>query len=179
MGSGCPAGECGTTEVGRMMARSLMLGMAAVLTLAGCYSPSGGWVKRRNVANTYYSTESLPATVTIVDTRTEEPFFTIEIPVGKQLTMDFKEGKGDDPVLTPDLMVYQVFDLGTKIGKLRNSVTVPNSYSRRIDVDYREPETATPPPDQPIRTDGRALITERKTVGRSLTVKITPSAGML
>jgi hypothetical protein len=89
-----------------------------------------------------------------VDTRTEEPFFTIEIPPGKQLTVDFQEGKGDDPVLTPDLMVYQIFDLGTSMGKLRNSVTVPHSYNRRIDVDYRPgPEAAPPSPDKPLRTD--------------------------
>jgi hypothetical protein len=131
-----------------------MLSVAAALILAGCYSPSGGLVKRFGVANTYYSTESRPATVTIVDTRTEEPFFTIEIPVGKQLTLDFKEGEGDDPALTPDLMVYQVFDLGTSIGKLRNSLTVPNSYSRRIDVDYRQtPEAPPPSPDQLLRAD--------------------------
>ena len=137
-----------------MLARSLMLSVAAALILAGCYSPSGGWVKRIGAANTYYSTESRPATITIVDTRTAEPFFTIEIPVGKQLTLNFKEGEGDDPVLTPDLMVYQIFDLGTSIGKLRNSVTVPNQYSRRIDVDYRPaPENAAPPPDEALRTD--------------------------
>jgi hypothetical protein len=137
-----------------MLARGLILSVAAALITAGCYSPSGGLVKRIGAANTYYSTESMPATVTIVDTRTEEPFFTIEIPVGKQLTLDFKEGDGDDPVLTPDLMVYQIFDLGTSIGRLRNSVTVPNAYSRRIDVDYRvAPEEAAPPPDQAIRTD--------------------------
>ncbi len=98
-----------------MLARSLILSVAAALITAGCYSPSGGLVKRIGAANTYYSTESMPATVTIVDTRTEEPFFTIEIPVGKQLTMNFKEGKGDDPALTPDLMVYQIFPLGTTI----------------------------------------------------------------
>ena len=137
-----------------MLARSLILNVAAALILAGCYSPSGGLIKRRHAANTYYSTENHPATVTIVDTRTAEPFFTIEIPVGKQLTLNFKEGEGDDPVLTPDLMVYQIFDLGTSIGKLRNSVTVPNQYSRRIDVDYRPaPEKADPPPDEALRTD--------------------------
>ncbi|MHC4082860.1 MAG: hypothetical protein ACYS15_16455 [Planctomycetota bacterium] len=137
-----------------MLARSLTLSVAAAVILAGCYSPSGGLIKRRHAANTYYSTESYPATVTIVDTRTEEPFFTIEIPPGKQLTVDFQEGKGDDPVLTPDLMVYQIFDLGTSMGKLRNSVTVPHSYNRRIDVDYRPgPEAAPPSPDQPLRSD--------------------------
>ena len=61
-----------------------------VLILGGCYSPSGGLMTSTGRAQTYYSTESLPATVTIVDTRTAEPFFTIEIPVGKQLTLDFK-----------------------------------------------------------------------------------------
>jgi hypothetical protein len=132
-----------------MLARSLILSVAAALILAGCYSPSGGLIKRRHAANTYYSTESKPATVTIVDTRTEEPFFTIEIPVGKQLTLDFQEGKGDDPDLTPDLMVYQIFDLGTSIGKLRNSVTVPNAYSRRIDVDYRPAPEEAPPSHRP------------------------------
>jgi hypothetical protein len=136
-----------------MLARSLMLSVAAALILAGCYSPSGGWVKRRGAAVTYYSVESYPATVTIVDTRTDEPFFTIEIPVGNQLTLDFKEGEGDDPVLTPDLMVYQVFPLGTSIGRLRNSVTVPNEYSRRIDVDYRQPEQTAQSSDQKLRTD--------------------------
>jgi hypothetical protein len=138
----------------RMLARSLLLSLAVTLILAGCYSPSGGLVKRRGAANTYWSTESQPATVTIVDTRTEEPFFTIEIPVGKQLTLKFDEGEGDDPVLTPDLMRYQIFDLGTSIGKLRNSVTVPNAFSRRIDVDYRAaPEKAAPPPEEALRAD--------------------------
>jgi hypothetical protein len=136
-----------------MLARSLMLSVAATLTMAGCYSPSGGVVKRIGAAVTYYSVESYPATVTIVDTRTEEPFFTIEIPVGQQLTLDFKKDEGDDPVMTPDLMVYQVFPIGTSIGRLRNSVTVPNEYSRRIDVDYRQPEHAARPDDQQLRTD--------------------------
>ena len=73
--------------------------------------------------------------------------------MGKQLTLDFQEGEGDDPDRTPDLMVYQIFDLGTSIGKLRNSVTVPSSYCRRIDVDYRPPEERPPSPDQPLRAD--------------------------
>jgi len=137
-----------------MRARSLMLGVAAALVLAGCYSPSGGLVKRRKSAATYYSSPHYPATVTIVDTRTEEPFFTIEIPPGQQLVLDFKEGKGDDNVLTPDLMTYQLFKVGTGIGRLTNSVTVPDSFSRRIDVDYREgPEAEPQKPDRPPRSD--------------------------
>jgi hypothetical protein len=137
-----------------MFARNLVLAAAAAMVLAGCYSPSGGLVKRRNAAATYYSTPAYPATVTVVDTRTEEPFFTIEIPAGKQLVIDFEKGEGDDNVLTPDLMRYEIFKMGTSIGRLRNSVTVPASYCRRIDVDYREgPEAEPKSPDRPPRSD--------------------------
>jgi hypothetical protein len=137
-----------------MFARSLMLGVAAALVLAGCYSPSGGFIKRKKAAATYYSTPAYPATVTIVDTRTEEPFFTVEIPPGQELVIDFQEGKGDDDTLTPDLMIYELFELGTSTGRLRNSVTVPDSFSRRIDVEYREgPEAEPQSPDRPPRSD--------------------------
>jgi hypothetical protein len=110
--------------------------------------------QRSGGALTYYSTEPLPMTITLVDTRSEEPVFAMEIPVGKQLTLQFREDKGDDPVGTPDLMVYEVFPRGTKGGKLRNALTVPNRYCRRIDVTYRAaPEAAPVPPDQAIRAD--------------------------
>jgi hypothetical protein len=139
-----------------MLARRLIVSVAAGLVLAGCYSPSGGLVKRVGAANTYYSTQDRPTTLSIVDSRTGEPFFTLEIPVGKQLTLEFQEGEGDDPVLTPDLMIYDIFPLGTSIGKLRNSVTVPNAYSRRIDVDYRPAPEQAPEPERPLRTDDLA-----------------------
>ncbi len=142
----------------RMLLTCLTPGAAAALLAAGgCYSPGGGLLPRTGAAQTYWSTEIMPATVTIVDTRTEEAIFSIEIPVGKQLTFDFVEGEGDDPVMTPDLMRYQVFDLGTSIGKLRNSLTVPNRSCRRIDVDYRPaPEYRPVPPEQAMRLDDRS-----------------------
>ncbi len=105
-------------------------------------------------SSTYYSTISRPTTVTLVDTRTEEAIFSIEIPVGKQLSLDFVEGKGDDPVETPDLMRYQLFEIGTTSGKLRNAMTVPAATARRIDVDYRHgAEPMSIPARQALRTD--------------------------
>ena len=51
-------------------------------------------------------------------------------------------------------MRYEGFDLGTKIGKLRSAMSVPNSYSRRIDVQLRTGiEYAEASPDMPLRTD--------------------------
>jgi hypothetical protein len=103
---------------------------------------------------TYNSTEQLQKTITIVDTRTEEPLFTMEIPVGKQLTIQFAADRGDDPVNTPDMMYYQLWDDGRMLGQLRNALTVPNAASRRIDVRVnQEPLFAEAPPDMPLRVD--------------------------
>jgi hypothetical protein len=121
---------------------------------AGCHTPSGGVMPFTGGSSTYYSTPDRPTTVTLVDTRTGEAFFSIEIPVGKQLSLDFVEGGGDDPVTTPDLMRYQIFELGTSYGKLRDALTVPAASCRRIDVDFRlAPEQAPPPPDRELSTD--------------------------
>jgi hypothetical protein len=78
----------------------------------------------------------------------------MDVPAGKQLTLDFVPDEGDDPVYTPDLMRYQVWDIGTSSGRLRNSLTVPTASSIRIDVHYRDGiEFSTAPPNRDLRTD--------------------------
>ena len=137
-----------------MPSRSLLLATTMTMLLAGCFNPRGAFYAHVGQAATYWSTESKPTTITIIDTSTGEPFFTVEIPVGKQLVLDFKEGAGDDDVRTPDLMRYEVFEVGTTIGILRNAITVPGRFSRRIDVSYRPaPEYAETPADDPDRVD--------------------------
>ncbi len=137
-----------------MPARTLLLITSVTLLLVGCYNPRGAFYPYVGQAVTYWSTERKPTTITIIDTRTMEPFFTVEIPVGKQLVLDFKDGDGDDNVLTPDLMRYEVFEVGTTTGTLRNALTVPDQFSRRIDVTYRPaPEYAQVPKDQQDRVD--------------------------
>ncbi len=137
-----------------MLARSLVTIATSMLVLTGCHRPEGALMTYTGQTSTYWSTESKPVTVTIVDTRTGKPFFTMEVPVGKQLTLDFVNDEGDDPVLTPDLMRWEVFERGTQMGTLRNAMSVPDSYARRIDVDYRPaPEYAPRPADQALRVD--------------------------
>ena len=63
---------------------------------------------------------------------------------GKQLTLKFYEGKGDDPVYSPDLMKYAILDLGSQSGSLSSALTVPPAASRRIDVYYRHGTEYTP-----------------------------------
>ncbi|MHC4106724.1 MAG: hypothetical protein ACYSTY_01425 [Planctomycetota bacterium] len=135
-----------------LLGSTIALGVAG--TMAGCYSPAGGMVPYTGAAQTYYSTERMPKTVTLVDTRNGEVVFAMEIPVGKQLTIDFDSGSGDDPVHRPDLMRYQVFPVGTTIGRLRSSMSVPNAWSRRIDVDVTQETGYTTAPRAPQpRTD--------------------------
>lgn len=133
-----------------------LIGLFALsfLTLSGCHSPRGGFMPASFGSTTYHSTETQPKSITIIDTRTGEEFFHMDIPPGKQLTLNFVADGGDDPVMTPDLMRYQVFDLGTRTGRLRNSMTVPNAASRRIDMNIRPGiEYAERPAEERLRTD--------------------------
>ena len=68
--------------------------------------------------------------------------------------MKFYPDLGDDEVYTPDLMRWEVFDRGTGSGKLFNAMSVPNAYSRRVDMTIRPGhEYAQASPDRPLRTD--------------------------
>ncbi|MDI9403822.1 MAG: hypothetical protein QM516_08115 [Limnohabitans sp.] len=128
--------------------------LATLTTLGGCYTPGGGWYPYSGGGYTYISSEMRPVTITIFDTRTEEPFFKMEIPAGKQLTLNFLEGKGDDPVLRPDRMVYSLWDAGTQTGRLTNQLTCPPTGCRRIAYDIRSaPEWREEPPEFENRID--------------------------
>ena len=137
-------------------ARNLTLAtaLATVAAVGGCYAPGGNLFSASDSAVTYYSTETEQKTVTLLDMRTDEPFFVQVIPPGFQLTMQFYEGGGEDPVLTPDRMMYGILKLGTQGGKLPNQLTVPPSFARRIDISVTQDVDYRPtPPEQRLRTD--------------------------
>ena len=125
--------------------------------LAGCYAPDGGFMPGSGRGRCYQSTSMKPLTISVVDTRTEEPFFVMELPPGKQLTFNFLDGGGDDPVYTPDRMVYAVWDNGQTNGTLDNQLTCPPASCRRIDVEIRKgPVWPEPDPAVRLRTDQAA-----------------------
>lgn len=110
----------------------------AALFLAGCtgpYSP-GGAVASSDTA-TYISTAHSPKTITVLDTRTGQAVWSLELPVGQQLTLQFIQGKGEDPVYLEDLMRYEIFDEPTTWGNLPNEISVPGRYARRVTVELR------------------------------------------
>lgn len=103
---------------------------------------------------TYPSTETMPKTVTLVNTATNEVIWFQAIPPGQQLTLQFLSGGGDDPVNRPDRMIWELQPLGTQTGRLRNQITVPSAAARRIDVNVsQEPEPRQPLDDFRYRTD--------------------------
>ena len=110
----------------------------AALAIPGCHRPAGAIMPYTGGSSTYFSYETRPVTVTILDLRTNEEIFTINVPPGKQLTFDFKPGEGDDEIYTPDVMRYEIFDMGTETGSLENILNVPPANARRVDVYYRD-----------------------------------------
>tara|TARA_B100001750_G_C15424297_1_gene554639 strand:- start:595 stop:1107 length:513 start_codon:yes stop_codon:yes gene_type:complete len=125
--------------------------------LTGCrmYAPGGNpYTDSPESATTWESTTEMPKTITIIDTRSGEHFFVMEIPVDHKLVIDFVKNAGDNEVLTPDLMMWEVFPSNTKYGPLSNALTVPNQWARRIDVAIRSSgEYANPATDRPLRVD--------------------------
>lgn len=125
--------------------------------VAGCHGPGGGMIPYTGGSQTIYSTETRPMSMRIIDTRTDEVFFTMDIPVGQQLTYAFSEGGGDDPVLRQSSMQWELMDIGTSFGRLGSSLTVPNRFSRRIDLFVRDGiEYQEMPPEYRLRTDEEA-----------------------
>jgi len=132
----------------RRLAAIALVGCTTVV--AGCYSTSGGFMPHTGGGFTYESTSMLPTTVTVLNTceRSRDhpngtPFFIMEIPPGKQLTFNFEETGGDDPMLRPSRMTYSLWKAGTQSGKLENVLSCPAPACRRIEVSYR------PAPEQP------------------------------
>lgn len=134
----------------RIRWQALVAASAVGMLLSGCYYPGGGLFSSTEGPQTYVSTESLQKSVTMVDTRTGEVFFSIDIPPGKQLVIDFERGEGDDPVYTPDLLLYDVFDAGKTTGSLGNSMTVPPAAARRIDMTVVQAPAFRPGADGPV-----------------------------
>lgn len=139
------------TRVRTVTSRAAVLGtaiaaasLAAALSGAGCstYVPGGSGFS--DDAFTYASTEHVPQSVALIDTRTGQTIWTYEIPVGRQLTVRFEKNINPDNVLTPDEMYWEEMDAGTHHGYLDNSILVPGHNARRIDVITRPaPEIPT------------------------------------
>lgn len=97
---------------------------------------------------TYVSTSWQPKSVTLVDTRSGQEFWTVEVPVGKKLVVSFAEKEGTSDGFTPDGMKWAIIDPTEDFPRLGNQLPVPPKDVRRLDVTIRPtpelPEGMTP-----------------------------------
>jgi len=115
-----------------------MIGIAG-----GCYSEGGpGWSEDQYV---YVSRPHQPWNVTLKDTRTDREFWTVQVPVGKQLVVHFVRGAGTKDTYTPDLMEWAIMSDGDEWERLGNTMPVPPANARRLDPAIR------PVPELPDR----------------------------
>ncbi|TVQ59827.1 MAG: hypothetical protein EA379_09860 [Phycisphaerales bacterium] len=114
---------------------------------SGCYFEGGpGWSADRFA---YVSRTWTPKTVTLVDTRTGESLWSMDVPVGQRLVIDFRKAprnvEADDWL--PDVMQWDLMPESRRFGALKNQIRVPPSMSRRVEMTLR------PTPEYPPESD--------------------------
>ncbi|MDP6987266.1 MAG: hypothetical protein QGG74_04395 [Phycisphaerales bacterium] len=138
---------------GRFAVAALM--MVLVLLESACTMHDGGYMPMSAGTwspMTFRSTAAAPKTVAIVDIRTGETIFEVDIPMGQQLSIEFfmDKHRHEHPE-SPDYMKYTLHTIGDVIGYLDTRVDVPAPWNRRVDVFLRSPEAYTPPdPTRPV-----------------------------
>lgn len=123
----------------RLTSAALAASAALALSAGGCslmeMRPSG---KMRSLDEfTYVSTPYQPITITLIDTRDNQVFWSADVPIGKKLTIRFYPNKGQGSPYAPDVMRWSIYDAKVKQTRLRNQITVPPSDARRIDMALR------------------------------------------
>ncbi len=129
------------------------IAVAGVLGLSGCYYEGGPLSSQDRF--TYVSRPFQPWTVDLVDVRTGETIWSVDVPVGQQLVVDFqpaRSGQPQDP-WRPDTMLWDVMPEGRRFGALNNKLAVPSHNARRLEPKLRavpeqpsEPYASAPTP---------------------------------
>jgi len=130
--------------------------LLAALALGGCgmwgggaYRPGGSGYS--DDTYTYVSEAWAPTNVSLVDTRTGQTLWSVEIPVGQQCVIRFHRGAEPDNEVLPDTMRWQLMTAGRETGDLFSIAPVPPASARRVDVALRRsPEMPTRPQPGPL-----------------------------
>lgn len=113
-----------------------------VSTLAGCWTEGG--LGYSDDQFTYVSRPYQPWNVSLKDTRTGQEIWSVEVPVGKQLVIQFRPDKDKANTFTPDVMEWAIMDEGITSETLGNSLPVPPANSRILEPVLR-PTPELPP----------------------------------
>lgn len=142
-----------TTRRAARLASTGFLAVALLGAVSGCYQPQGpGYSGLAPL--TYESTEMSPKTVSLIDTRTGETVWSVDVPVNQQLVIRFREGRNEGAFM-PDVMEWRLMKRGNRFGALDNTIPSPPRAARRVDMTLRPrpelPDTAVT--QSPTSTD--------------------------
>jgi hypothetical protein len=131
---------------------ALLLGLAALtLVTCGCHYEGGPLYSADRF--TYVSREWQPWTVSLIDTRTGESLWSVDVPVGQKLVVGFRAGSGPNEY-KPDMMDWGLMPEDRTYGERPNQLPVPPAGARRIEPTLRPaPELpGTPAAGSPFDT---------------------------
>lgn len=136
----------------RMSVRFFSSAVAAgALVLAGCGYYEGGNMRSMD-RHVFVSTSWQPKTVNLVDTRNGETIWSVDVPVGQKLAMEFVDNKNvvdERPANSwlPDTMRWGLGSAEHTSLSLSNEMSVPPASVRRIEWTLR------PVPESPAAAD--------------------------
>ncbi len=130
----------------RRTSRTLCLigALCASGALSACHYEGGAYYSDDKY--TYVSRTWSPWTVSVIDTRSGDTVWTIDLPVGQKLSLGFREGSGPNQDY-PDMMDWGTWPSDQHAGQRRNQVPMPPSHARRLDPVLR-PVPESPPAAQ-------------------------------
>jgi len=100
----------------------------------GCHTEGGPmWSADRY---TYVSRTWEPKTVSVIDTRTGESIWSVDIPVGQKLSVGFSKGTGPNEY-KPDEIVWEVIPEDRTFATRSNRQPCPPAHARRIEMHIR------------------------------------------
>lgn len=141
-----------------LIARMGLLSVPLIAGLAGCAGEGGSyWSDDRYV---FASRSWQPKTVTLIDTRTGESLWSVDVPVGKELHVGFSQGTGPNEY-KPDEVVWEMWEDGRRFGSKDNRMPCPGRDVRRLDMTLRSrPEMpGTPVPGSPFTRNNERATT--------------------
>ncbi len=124
-------------KAGRRLLTGALLG-AMWAAATGCYFEGGPMASADRF--TYVSTSWQPKTLSVIDTRTGETIWSVDVPVGKKLVMDFNPAPSseiDDDPTRPDVMLWDIIEPDQYFGALQNKMRVPGRTVRRVEMTLR------------------------------------------
>ncbi len=151
-----------TSRTARFMiaVRLALLSLPVVAGLGGCSGEGGAYYS--DDSYTFVSRAWEPKTVTLIDTRTGESLWSVDVPVGKELRMGFSKGTGPNEY-KPDEVTWEMRENGRRFGSRDNRMPCPPRDARRVDMTLRpKPEMpGTPVPGSPFRSaEGEGTTTK-------------------